>query len=148
MHSIWIPNCPWGWGGGEGRGLVVGRVRISRSAPVSSSRCWTDPVRRVQVFVYLDRREEQRLRMFESTVLGNIFTHKRSETAGVGIIKSLVICTSCWISLGWSNYWRWDAEDGKCIKDSGRESCLRSSGRQRRGRDDLEGCWLDLSGYV
>jgi hypothetical protein len=45
--------------------------------------------------VYLDRREEQRLRMFESIVLGNILAHKRKEIAGFGIMKSLVICTSC-----------------------------------------------------
>jgi len=38
--------------------------------------------------------------------------------------------------------------DGKCIKDSGPESCLRSFGRQRRGREDLEGCGLDSSGHV
>jgi len=41
-----------------------------------------------------------------------------------------------------------DAEDGKCIKDSGRENCLRSFGKQRYGREDLEGCGLDSSGYV
>jgi hypothetical protein len=44
--------------------------------------------------VYLNKREELRLRLFESTVLGNIFAHKRKEIAGVGIKKSLNICIS------------------------------------------------------
>jgi hypothetical protein len=45
--------------------------------------------------VYLDTREEQRLRTFESTVLGIIFARKRKEIAGVRIRKSLIVSTSC-----------------------------------------------------
>jgi hypothetical protein len=36
--------------------------------------------------VYLGRREEQSLRMFESTVLGNRFAYRRKEIGGVGIM--------------------------------------------------------------
>jgi hypothetical protein len=39
-------------------------------------------------------------------------------------------------------------EDGKHIQVSGRESCLRSFGRQRRGHEDLEGYGLYSSGYI